>query len=87
MLLGFAWRYPFATSASAAGSEGTEQVQDLRIRPPTPPNLGGTGFTPPKVGGLGGQNNGVCVSPEVEFKQGVSNALQALRRCRSGKSN
>jgi FSR family fosmidomycin resistance protein-like MFS transporter len=80
LLLGLAWRYPFATSASAAGSEDTEQVQDLRIRPPSPPNLGGTGFTPPKVGGLGGQNNGVCVSPEVEFKQGVSNALQALRR-------
>lgn len=41
LLLGLAWRYPFATSASAAGSEDTEQV---------------------------------------EFKQGVSNALQALRR-------
>ena len=26
-------------------------AQDLRIRPPSPPNLGGTGFTPPKVGG------------------------------------
>jgi FSR family fosmidomycin resistance protein-like MFS transporter len=41
LLLGVAWRYPFATSASAAGSEDTQQV---------------------------------------EFKQGVSNALQALRR-------
>ena len=55
LLLGLAWRYPFATSASAAGSEDTQQVQDLRIRPPSPPNLGGTGFTPPKVGGLGGK--------------------------------
>ena len=41
LLLGLAWRYPFATSASAAGSEDTQQV---------------------------------------DFKQGVSNALQALRR-------
>ncbi len=41
LLLAVAWCYPFATSASAAGSEDTQQV---------------------------------------EFKQGVSNALQALRR-------
>ncbi|HEY9598029.1 MAG TPA: PAS domain S-box protein, partial [Cyanophyceae cyanobacterium] len=41
-----------------------EQKQDLRNCPPSPPNLGGTGFTPPKLGGLGGQNDGVCVSPE-----------------------
>ena len=29
-------------------------TQDLRICPPSPPTLGGTGFTPPKVGGSGG---------------------------------
>ncbi|NEQ20441.1 MAG: amino acid adenylation domain-containing protein, partial [Microcoleus sp. SIO2G3] len=38
------------------------QSNDLRIRPPSPLILGGTGFTPPKVGGLGGQNDAVCVS-------------------------
>ncbi|HEY9743626.1 MAG TPA: hypothetical protein V6C90_24330 [Coleofasciculaceae cyanobacterium] len=38
-------------------------IQDLRIRPPSPPNLGGTGFTPPKVGG--GLHDGVCVSPDI----------------------
>ena len=40
-------------------------TQDLRNRPPSPPNLGGTGFTPPKVGGSGGQNDGICVSPNT----------------------
>lgn len=36
---------------------------DLHSRPPSPPNLRGTGFTPPKVGGgMGRQNDGVCVS-------------------------
>ena len=37
--------------------------QNLGIPPRRPPNLGGTGFTPPKVGELAGQNDGVCVSP------------------------
>jgi hypothetical protein len=50
-------------------------TQDLRNRPPSPPNLGGTGFTPPKIGGhrgpleglggTGGQNDGICVSPNI----------------------
>src|SRR5919199_1366796 len=47
-------------------AQGILQQQDLRIRPPSPPNLGGTGFTPPKVGGPGGQDDSVCVSPEQE---------------------
>ncbi len=37
--------------------------QDLRNRPPSPPNLGGTGFTPPKIGEAGGLHDGICVSP------------------------
>ena len=41
-------------------------LQDLRIRPPSPPNLGGTRFTPPKLGGLGGQNDSVCISPLLQ---------------------
>ncbi len=32
-----------------------DEYQDSRNRPPSPPNLGGTRFTPPKLGGLGGQ--------------------------------
>jgi energy-coupling factor transporter ATP-binding protein EcfA2 len=56
----------------------SEQTEDLRIRPPSPPNLGGTGFTPPKVGGLGGQNDDVCVSPETEVVVDV--AHEALIR-------
>jgi len=60
----------------AAQTPEKEPNQDLRNRPPSPPNLGGTGFTPPKVGGhrgplegLGGtgeQNDGICVSPTNE---------------------
>jgi hypothetical protein len=56
----------------------SEQTEDLRIRPPSPPNLGGTGFTPPKVGGLGGQNDDVCVGPETEVVVDV--AHEALIR-------
>jgi WD40 repeat protein len=56
----------------------SEQTEDLRIRPPSPPNLGGTGFTPPKIGGLGGQNDDVCVSPETEVVVDV--AHEALIR-------
>jgi PAS domain S-box-containing protein len=37
--------------------------QDLRIRPPTPQNLGGTGFTPPKLGGGMGSPLGNSGSP------------------------
>ena len=65
-----------------------EQTEDLRIRPPSPPNLGGTGFTLPKVGGgmgsplgmggTGGQNDDVCVSPETEVVVDV--AHEALIR-------
>ncbi len=33
------------------------------IAPLAPLALGGTGFTPAKVGGSGGQNDGICVSP------------------------
>jgi len=66
----------------------SEQTEDLRNRPPSPPNLGGTGFTPPKVGGgmgsplgmggTGGQNDDVCVSPETEVVVDV--AHEALIR-------
>jgi WD40 repeat protein len=56
----------------------SEQTEDSRIRPPSPPNLGGTGFTPPKIGGLGGQNDDVCVSPETEVVVDV--AHEALIR-------
>jgi len=56
----------------------SEPTENLRIRPPSPPNLGGTGFTPPKVGGLGGQNDDVCVTPETEVVVDV--AHEALIR-------
>ncbi len=60
------------------------KAQDLRNPPRRPPNLGGTGFTPPKVGrhrgpleglgGTGGQNDGICVSPkaDVQLRQGCN---------------
>jgi len=38
-------------------------LHEVQSDKPNPPNLGGTRFTPPKVGGLGGQNDSICVSP------------------------
>ncbi len=60
--------------------------QDLRNRPPSPPNLGGTGFTPPKVGGSGGQNDGICVSPTYEVScytdpLGIEHLTGSLNMC------
>jgi len=43
----------------AAQTPEKEPNQDLRNRPPSPPNLGGTGFTPPKVGGHRGPLEGL----------------------------
>ncbi|HEY9742744.1 MAG TPA: N-acetylglucosamine-6-phosphate deacetylase [Coleofasciculaceae cyanobacterium] len=46
---------------------------DLHSRPPSPPNLRGAGFTPP---GVGGQNDGVCVSSAGKLTwQRLGNAL------------
>ena len=46
---------------------------DFHSRPPSPPNLRGTGFTPP---GVAGQNDGVCVSSAGKLTwQRLDNAL------------
>jgi len=34
--------------------------------PPSPPILGEQNLTPPKLGGVGGQINGLCVNPGGE---------------------
>ncbi|NEP08714.1 MAG: ATP-binding protein [Symploca sp. SIO2C1] len=46
-----------------------KEVQELLMCPPSPPILGGTGFTPPKVGGLGGQNPQSLIIALDEFEQ------------------
>lgn len=59
------WSGDIAQVILHLGQKLTSDIHDLPICPPSRPNLGETGFTPPKIGGLGGQNDGVCVSSNI----------------------
>jgi hypothetical protein len=78
---------PAASDRANQGSElvqsmglgDSDRRQDLRLRPPSLPNLGGTGFTPPKLGESGEQNDSVGVSPGRESQAHSEFASPSIR--------